>query len=254
MSALSLLYQLVAPPESNDNGDENSGNGGNGGNGDVDGGAAPSYAYLNTAAVVSIVRDVITPNTVWHNGRVAAAVRLQALVALHALFQRALVSPAALRCCRAALLPTLRSALDEDDVDLRLLGARLLRFVFVVTDEPFEMILVTDVHRDLIKRLDDSNDALRIVCADAFAEFVDRCMPPSGEYDALGSHYRYMMQSYLLHCSDPAADVAAAMVSTLRCIASYNAPLFVEECAKAAAKHAGNAVYAELAAFGRTLL
>jgi hypothetical protein len=73
---------------------------------------------------------------VWRAGRVASTIRLQALLALNAMFARGLLAPAALdhATLLPCLLPLLTTSLDDFDARIRMQAIKSMRHFLATTE------------------------------------------------------------------------------------------------------------------------
>ncbi|KAI8854501.1 armadillo-type protein [Chytridium lagenaria] len=145
------------------------------------------------AHVPDLLKKVIWTSAVWRPGRKLVLVRKAAMENLHALlkFMTSIpVTDASAAFARHSIAPFLKEAnefvpcivgcLDEDDAktrELTLMSFGLLFSYCVVTSVTLEAAFLKKVYPELLKRLDDSVDDIRIrACGilEAFAEIVHR--------------------------------------------------------------------------------
>jgi dynein assembly factor 5 len=211
INALSLLYRLV-----------------------VEGADA---SYFEDDHVLRILRSILVPNLVWRAGRIAEAMRLQAAAVMHGVFARGLVSAALAKEVRAELFPVLHTNIDDDELQLRMAIVKIFESVFALTTEHLDYTELTDLHRDFLKRMDDSNDTMRIEVCKMYKVFMEHCFPPYEVYDVNNQHFGYMCKIFLVHLDDANPEVQRAVFSLLSDIGSYNIGGFIQALNNVKGKH-----------------
>ncbi|KAK2567034.1 Dynein axonemal assembly factor 5 [Acropora cervicornis] len=112
---------------------------------------------------VHIVRKLIIPNCVWQAGRTAAAVRSAAISCLWALLQSNLLSHQDAGQVMKDLLTQLASCLDDHNQTTRLVSCKALQKLLVSCKSSFNADMLHQIYPELLKRMDDSSDEIRIV-------------------------------------------------------------------------------------------
>ncbi len=202
------------------------------------------------AFVVQVVSQIVLPNLAWRAGRVAEALRIQAVFALHGLFHERLVTSRMAPALAGSLLPSLRTSLEDEEASIRLKSSQIYRALFSLPGLSVSMdeIAVTDTHREFLKRLDDSSDDVRRDIAGTFLVFYKEFMLPAAlprdhalrrnslhsvpdGYDYNGQHYRYFVKSFLVHLDDPDTSVANTMFAVLQdpSILRLHSEMFIDE-------------------------
>ncbi len=149
--------------------------------------ASPPQQYLMFSAVSLVCSDILIPNCVWRAGKVATAMRLQVFVVFNALFSHRLIDSKLLTGAglRAALMSPLQTNLDDDEVSVRLEVVRVMQHVFALCDATSRFgdeKSTTDLYSEVLKRLDDSNDAMRLHAMKALGLLVTRGFPPGDNH------------------------------------------------------------------------
>ena len=111
------------------------------------------------------------------------------------------------------LLPQLRAALDDSSQPTRLLSCRCVRRVLVSAGSALCRDQLHAMYPDLLKRLDDSSDDVRIAVAATFAAYVD-CLAGGGRYDVAlyRAHLEEMHGGLLVHLDDPEPAIQEAVL------------------------------------------
>jgi len=202
----------------------------------------------------SLVVEILLPNCVWRAGRVASSLRLHALTVLHALLSHNLVPARLLQVLAPGLLPVLKSNLDDDEARLRMLVLLLLQLL--VTALPAHSLkldddLLTELHRDLLKRLDDAHDDIRLQVVRALTLLLARVFPPAAEYDKTDSYFRYIVQCFCVYLDDANPAVVEACFTFLKEAVQYNPRVFLQEIEQARSKQTTGHYCDQLIAFAR---
>merc|ERR1711934_434273 len=115
----------------------------------------------------SFLTRVLLPPAVWQAGKTAASIRFHAIVAIASFFRENLMTSKDLARIllddAIQLLPTLHSSLEEDYyADTRLSSCHALEALLTVIGTRLTNDQKRLVYPELVKRLDDSNDKVRI--------------------------------------------------------------------------------------------
>ena len=178
-----------------------------------------------------VVERMISESLIWKAGKTAAAVRYAAVVSLGTMLRNDLCPRRDLLMAiqRAELLPQIGAALEEDYyADTRAAACHALAMLLERCGDR-----LTDEHRryvypELLKRMDDSRDEIRVTCAGVIAAFF-RAMP--WDYDE--TNVGYLLKGFLIHMDDPNPDVQEAVCQALE-VAAAKKPDAVREAVRAA--------------------
>jgi hypothetical protein len=117
---------------------------------------------------VRLLTDLLVPNGQWSAGRAAAAIRMQAIACVNALFDTKAFITYDVGECRSMLLPLVMSNLDDDDVEIRINASQILRHMLdshtaavFTSDAAASASLASEVGEALLKRLDDASNTVR---------------------------------------------------------------------------------------------
>jgi hypothetical protein len=195
------------------------------------------------AHAAALVRDVLAANCVWRAGKPNAVLRLQATVLIEELLAGDApqhISSEAAGALLQHLLPLLRTNMDDEDPELRMAVLRLL--ATLIARQPAESklpeISVTDVHRDVLKRVDDASDEIRVMALRVLRVFLDRFAPSFEAYDPTHTHFGYIVQTLLVHIDDASEAVRAAVYEFLRSFARHDRVELVRQARVARERHA----------------
>ncbi|CAD7702584.1 unnamed protein product [Ostreobium quekettii] len=168
---------------------------------------------LGGPAAGSTLTDLLLPPLVWRAGKTATAVRFAAITALASFLALRLVDGVALRERLDAgdMLPAVFQALEEDYyADVRHTACYVMEHIILITGG-----LLTDAHRralypELLKRLDDSSNRVRVAACGPLRAFV-ATMPP----DYCSTNTGYLLAGMLIHMDDGEAGVREAVYSVV---------------------------------------
>lgn len=110
-------------------------------------------------------------------GKSAAALRFDALTALHTALAKGRVSGAALApllCKQAQLVPLLVQCMDEDwYAETRRLGCFAMQALLALAGNQLDDDMRRQIYPELTKRMDDGNDSVRVATAGAIRIFAE---------------------------------------------------------------------------------
>ena len=177
-----------------------------------------NVAAAMTPAIETLLTRCVCENLVWRAGKTAAAVRYAAVIALGTILSR-IESPgtdasppsvarnALLRAARdGELFASVASAMEEEYfADTRfaacvVMGQMVLAGGLALTDEQRRF-----VYPELLKRMDDSRDEIRVAAAGGVRAFF-RAAPK--DYDE--TNVGYLLKGFVVHMDDANVDVQEA--------------------------------------------
>ncbi|XP_070579266.1 dynein axonemal assembly factor 5-like [Ptychodera flava] len=186
--------------------------------------------------VIVVVKDMIIPNCVWYAGRTAAAVRTIAVSCLWALFQSGLLTEEKLNMILDDLTTQLVSLLDDDTKTTRLVTCRVLQKLLVICRDSFDPERLHKIYMELLKRLDDSSDEIRIAVAKTFGAFFD-CFKEDYDSSFYRAHLEEMYKGLLVHLDDPDPAIQDAMLAVLKQAASVSPEMLKDKVNEVKHKH-----------------
>ena len=165
----------------------------------------------SSSAVAALFERCVRPNLVWRVGRVAATIRKVASSCLYRMLCERLPAPGWLLLRFDELAPSVLTALDDGDAATRRLAAGILSELFGLLPGKLGDEAVRTMYPDLLKRLDDSNDAVRVAACAALEAFL--AAAPASAY--AGTPIDYMCDTFLVHLDDADATVQGAVFRVL---------------------------------------
>jgi len=192
----------------------------------------PAIADALRASSPVLLKDVLIPNCSWRAGQSNTKIRKGSMVCMHALLQKRLVDPAALNGVFADMMPILKSALDDSwSPDNRMIACMVLSATMSELSSEVTSEQLREVYPELLKRLDDSNDKIRIAVCDALCMFF-KCLPPNWSR----SLYEYILRTLFIHLDVPNLDIQQAIYAVLESSVHHDCQTFIEEVSTAATK------------------
>lgn len=110
------------------------------------------------------------------------------------------------------LITQLRSTLDDDNRETRLLTCQVLsKIFFLVGDRLHRDHRLYNMYPEILKRLDDSSDDVRIAATDTFSAYFG-CLCKEYEVALYRAHLEEIFKGLLLHMDDPQEEVQMAVL------------------------------------------
>lgn len=176
---------------------------------------------------VHVVQKLIIPNCVWQAGRTAAAVRSAAISCLWALLQSNLLSSRDAGLVMKDLLTQLTTCLEDHNQTTRLVSCKALQRLLLSCKDSFTADMLHQVYPELLKRMDDSSDEIRIVVTRTFLAYF-KAFPSGYDSDLYKLHLQAMFKGLLVHLDDPLASIQEAVLNVLK-EAAHVQPLLLKE-------------------------
>ncbi|XP_055507606.1 dynein axonemal assembly factor 5 [Leucoraja erinacea] len=188
-------------------------------------------SYLET-----LVRDILVPNLLWHAGRTAAAIRTTAVSCLWALLHSKMITPEQALGLYEDLMPKVIAALDEDSKMTRLLACRAIGAILKICGNQLDPDQLNKLYPELLKRLDDSLDDVRIAAGRALSIWF-QCV--GNDYDRLHykSHIEFLYRGLLVHLDDPESAIQKVFLDVLKVGSSLSPALLTQEIEAVKHKH-----------------
>ncbi|XP_013406264.1 dynein assembly factor 5, axonemal [Lingula anatina] len=185
---------------------------------------------------VTVVKDMVIPNCVWKAGRIASAVRKTAVSCLWALLKSGVLPKEKVVTVMEEVLTQVVSTLDDDDKSTRLITCRVLMHLFNLLGTSIDQDRLHNISPELIKRLDDSSDDIRVAVSKTFLSMLD-CFEKPYNVDLYRAHLEFMFKGLLVHLDDPEANIQEAVLEVLMKAASLQPAMLVKEIESVKHKH-----------------
>ena len=180
-----------------------------------------------------VLDGMLLPNLVWRAGRAAEHVRLGSMLCLSKLLPLRLVDATELGERAPTVLPVLTNCLDDDATETRRLACVVVRHaVDQLGSARLNEEAVRALYPELLKRLDDASDGVRLTCCEPLAALL-AAASYSPTYAAGANlnktNLQYFLRGLLVHLDDPAAEIQRAVAAVLRAALPLDAGVFTDE-------------------------
>ncbi|XP_069124070.1 dynein axonemal assembly factor 5-like [Argopecten irradians] len=201
----------------------------------------------------TVVKDMIIPNCVWSAGRTAGAIRTTAVSCMWALLQSGLLTQEKLVPVVEDLLTQMITAMDDSNKSTRLIACRVMTRLFELSGPSLELDRLHNMYPELLKRLDDSDDEIRITVAKTWLGYLGSF---GGRYDAAlyKAHVEAIYKGLLVHLDDPDAKIQKAILEVLNSAASLIPNMLIGAIEEIKHKHRSQHYCEELLSYTKTLI
>lgn len=109
------------------------------------------------------------------------------------------------------LLTQIITAMDDTNKSTRLIACRVMTRLFELSGPSLDLDRLHNIYPELLKRLDDSNDEIRITVAKTWLGYLDSF---GGRYDAglYKAHVEAIYRGLLVHLDDPDPRIQEAIL------------------------------------------
>ncbi|CAF0863407.1 unnamed protein product [Adineta ricciae] len=169
-----------------------------------------------TPYLTMLINECILPNMQWKAGRTAGAIRATAIATLWSLFQAKSFSFQQCSSSTNDIFVSVLGMLDDDDRLTRMNSCYVLQALFS-NDDAIRTIDNDRLHKaypDLLKRLDDVNDDIRLAVCSTLNAYVHAF---HGDFNAelYRSHLEDIAKVLLIHMDDQNTQVQNAVFDTI---------------------------------------
>jgi len=179
-----------------------------------------------------ILDGVLIPNAVWRPGQASNKIRKASMICVYKMLQRQVVTVDAVESCFSDLVLVIKNCLDDNwSPDNRLLAVLVVAGLLKLLQPVIGAEDLRDLYPDMLKRLDDSNDEIRVTICTAFEVFF-RCLPPNWSK----SLYEYILKTLFIHLDDPSERMQAAVGAVLEVALHHDTATFLVEARTAQQK------------------
>jgi len=174
---------------------------------------------------LKIISRILIPAAVWRAGGPLIKIRKAGIICMINLLQKQLISEENLQNCISELKPVLKTCLNDDRApDLRFSSCVLLDLIFSQLRETLTDIDLSDLYPQLLERLDDSQDMIRIEITKSINKFFwcsNLKMSPGT--------FEYVVKNLLIHLDDQNEQLQKAIFQVLQSAASIKPKLVFKE-------------------------
>eukprot|EP00039_Didymoeca_costata_P005825 m.85011 g.85011 ORF g.85011 m.85011 type:complete len:869 (-) comp12991_c0_seq1:13-2619(-) len=189
-----------------------------------------------------VMIDIVAPNCVWQNGRVAAAIRTAAVACLWALLSSGLPSDEDVDSAIPTILPHMVACLDDDLEQTRLVVCRVLERLllnhptcFTKDYEAYDRLHT--LYPELLKRLDDNNDTVRLTALQAWKAYAACLAHEKYDTQLYSVHIEATVKGLFIHLDDTQDEIQEAVASVLKAIAAVHPALVSGVAREAKSRH-----------------
>ena len=178
-----------------------------------------------------IIEHAIVPTAAWNGSSVN--LRIQSIQLLFWLIDQQFIDPACLKHNWSRIIPVLKTCASDEFSDLRKSALSVFGVIIHKCFSHIEQIDLWDLYTELLKRLDDSLDPIRILSCQIFCVYFD------GIYEKgfkLGN-YQYVVESLFTNLDDPNEVVQKNVAEALRKVIKLNWSEFLDVAREAEKKH-----------------
>jgi hypothetical protein len=176
-----------------------------------------------------ILPEILLPATAWKSQRPYYKIRKSAMVCIIKLFRNNIIDTETSMTFLKDIFQVLKSTLEDDyDPELRYLSIQLTKYLLMFTKDRIGREEVLDFYPNLLKRLDDSQDANRISISEVFKLFFQI----NERVQVADSTYEYIVNTCFIHLDDSNENVRNAVFEFLREASKTNQSTFIKICNK----------------------
>ncbi|KAK3258504.1 hypothetical protein CYMTET_32454, partial [Cymbomonas tetramitiformis] len=185
-----------------------------------------------------VVMQLLVAPAVWRSGKTAAAVRYHAIRALGTFLERKLITPEELHGIISQggdvkLLSVVHTCMEEDYyADTRRVGVYALQQVLLVAGPHLDGEERRQIYPEILKRLDDSNDGIRLAttgCITAFFSTLNQ------SYD--DTNTGYFLDGIIVHMDDADPSIQEGICAALQEAARIKPEVVEEKVLSVRARH-----------------
>ena len=144
------------------------------------------------------LKMILIPSTTWKVGMPNVKVRKAAVICLMRMIENKLISKQKLHNCFKEIMGVIKNCMDDDWAnDMRFTSVVTVRKIIEYLHEVFDSEDYKEIYPELLKRLDDSQDGIRIATAETFCLFFKYLPDPWS-----ASLYDYTVKNIFIHLDD----------------------------------------------------
>ena len=153
-----------------------------------------------------IVKLILLPCTEWRVGLPNVKIRKAGVICLIKLIDSKLIEPVKLKDCFSEIVKRMTSCFEDDwGNDLRFAAVVFIKKLLAFLKGTIDNEDIKIIYPELLKRLDDAQDGIRIETCKALEVMFDVMDDPWS-----GSLYEYTVKSIFIHLDDPSQDIQKA--------------------------------------------
>lgn len=194
-----------------------------------------------------ILKMILLPCMQWRVGKPGVSIRKAALICIIQLLDNQLIEKEKLQENFTQLFNGLKISLDDDWVhDLRFAAVVCLKKLIGYLHEGLAYDDWKNMYTEMLKRLDDAQDGIRIECCKAFEVFFDVIPDPWNN-----TFYEYTVKNILIHLDDQSPAIQEAVTAVLRKASRVQTKDFIQICTEFESKSAHPALVKSLIGYAQ---
>lgn len=200
----------------------------------------------------SMVKEIILPNCVWRAGRTAGAIRTTAVSCMWALLQSGVLTKETLEPVAEELITQIITTMDDDNKSTRLISCRVMTRTFETLGPALDQDRLHNLYPELLKRLDDSSDEIRIMVTRTFLAYFD-CFQDKYDRSLYSAHLEAIYKGLLVHLDDPEQQIQEAVLKVLERAAQIHPEKLLREVEAVKHKHRNRKFCERLAEYAQNI-
>lgn len=184
---------------------------------------------------IRLLKDAILPNCVWQAGRVSAAARAASMSCFWALLQGKVITSEHINEVFSEMLTQVISCLDDDNQTTRTVTCKTLLKLFSECKASFDADRLNLLYPELLKRMDDSSNDIRIITTKAFSSYF-KCFD-NYDIELFKLHLEAMFKGLLIHLDDPDKAIQDSVLAALKDACSIHPRLLRSKLNEVRHKH-----------------
>ncbi|XP_075141174.1 dynein axonemal assembly factor 5 [Leptodactylus fuscus] len=184
----------------------------------------------------TVIGDILVPNLKWQAGRTAGAIRTIAVSCLWILLQSEVLSREEILRVQEVLMPQVLATLEEDSKTSRLVSCRIIKTLLGICGQHYDPDKLNKIYPELVKRLDDASDEVRITAAKTLAlwfKFID----DRYERTTYRGHLEFLYRCLLVHLDDSDTALQATVLDVLQQASVIYPSVLIQEIEAVKHKH-----------------
>eukprot|EP00111_Clytia_hemisphaerica_P003015 TCONS_00008591-protein len=164
---------------------------------------------------LKLLRETVLPNCIWQAGRTAAAVRSVAISFLWAMLESGVITDGHLKESFKEIHTQIIACLDDHNETTRLVTVKVMLKLLQVCGPSFDVEQLHVIYPEVLKRLDDSSDDIRILATKALAAYFNS-LPSNYDREFFQVHLEFIYKTLLIHMDDSHQNVQEAVYTCLK--------------------------------------
>jgi len=185
-----------------------------------------------------ILEELILPNCTWRVGRVASTTRKMSIFCLDALITNRFITRSIIGHSVDQLVSVAKSCLGDEEVMTRKATCTIMEALFRLYPGSFPFSLASDAYPELLKRLDDSNDEVRMSVCQTLSAFF---FAPNISFWQ-GTPLNYTLECLFVHLDDKDSKIQESVYNCLTNASKLNKSLLAR-MASSRIEHHSNSKY-----------